>query len=242
MKLIKSISFIFEDFYAPVNYKLQRVFLIDFLRVLAIALMIIFHFAFDLTLHRIHILDFNQGFWFFLPRLIVFLFITSSGLSLGLKKSSGILADFQKLKKRIIKLGAFALIISMATLKVFPNNWVYFGTLHCLCALSILAPFFMGKVGVPLILGLFILFNFFFPIIPLQDPLAWVEMKSVDYIPLYPWAGVFLVSLACAKFLPPKGPNVSKTFLFISEKSLAIYLTHQVILYPLLGLFKKVFF
>lgn len=236
---------IFEDFTTkPVSHE-KRSFPIDFFRFLAIILMVIFHTGYDLAMFGYFIIEPYEFFGFYLPRIIVTLFLLSSGLSLNRNPSTDSLKNSaMKLMPRFIKLFVFAIIISIVTRFMFPNNWIYFGTLHCLAALSLIAIFLRGRPKTAFVLGISIQLNYFTDFISFIDPLeAYVSIKSVDFIPLYPWAGVFLIGMGIApliKHLEVSMPSfIARPISIISQKSLPIYLIHQPILYSSVFLFNS---
>ncbi len=234
---------LFKDFYAPLIPSEKRLFLIDFFRFSAIVLMVIFHTGYDLAMFGYWQFNMQGFFGFTLPRIIVTLFLLSSGLSLNLKPGKlSLKAEFINAWPRFLKLFIFALIISGVSRFMFPKNWIYFGTLHCLAALTIIAIFFRDRPKIALICGLLIQLNFFTDLIPLKDPLEiLVSMKSVDFIPLYPWAGVFLLGMGLSPYIKhfnPKVPSfIAGPVSVISQKSLPIYLLHQPIIYSSILLF-----
>ncbi len=183
-------------------------------------------------------------FGFYLPRIIVTLFLLSSGLSLNLQSSPpSVKENAQKLMPRFWKLVFFALIISLVTRVMFPNNWIYFGTLHCLAALTLIAIFFRGRPLAAFICGSLVQLNYFTGF-EMVDPLeVWVSIKSVDFIPIYPWSGVFLIGMGLSplvsrlKLSVPK--MVASPLSLVSQKSLPIYLLHQPIIYSSILLFNS---
>lgn len=235
---------IFSDFISPLAPYQNRIFIIDLFRFLAIFLMIIFHTGYDLAMFGYFVIDPFGFFGFYLPRIIVTLFLLSSGLSLNLSSNKKPLShSFQLLFPRFIKLAFFAFIISLVTRYMFPNNWVYFGTLHCLATLTLFAIFFKGRGLASLIFGAVIQLNYFIDIFPFEDPINIQGIQSVDYIPLYPWSGVFFLGMGLARFVGKidlSAPEHLRKFIsIISQKSLPIYLLHQPILYSAIALFNS---
>ena len=68
----------------------MRLYGLDQIRGLAVLFMLIFHFTYDLKLFGHVDVNFQEGFWFFFPRLIVFMFLWSVGASLELVHGKGI--------------------------------------------------------------------------------------------------------------------------------------------------------
>jgi len=215
--------------------------LVDLLRFTAIVLMIIFHFSFDLNaFHLIKIDFFKEPFWYGLPRLIVSLFMTSMGASLFF--SHGKKIKWPSFNKRLIQLIVCAVVISLSTYFIFPNNWIYFGTLHSIAVCSILALPFLRWARWIGVLGLLIIIPHLSGIY--SYPFWSMAHKSMDYIPPLPWLGfVFIgMSLGSSPYskwaLPQNGFNSFITK--VSNHSLIIYLLHQPLLWGLVWLISRI--
>ncbi len=217
----------------------MRYFFIDFLRFIAIALMVFYHFCFDLNFFKIiDIPIYTHWFWYYLPRLIVLLFFICVGFSLRLQHVDGI--RWHKFYLWIRKLIFFALIISTVTYFMFPKFWIYFGTLHSISITALMALPFLRWPKISLLLGLSLLTAYF----GLKFTF-WFELPhpSLDYIPAIPWVGATLLGF----YLHEKRNyfllfnQYSNRFVqWCSKHSLKIYLLHQVILFPTTYLIKMV--
>lgn len=218
-----------------------RLILPDLLRLLAIFLMIFYHFSYDLIFFKFIDFDImNHPFWWFLPRLIVFLFLFTAGFSLAIAHQKGM--QKKKFFRRFWQITASALLISLVTYIIFPARWIYFGTLHCIALSSLITiyllnyPKTLGGIGA-LLFG----FSFFGYDIP------WINLghSSLDYVELFPWIGAsflgvfsygfYLNSTTLKEF---ENSALFKTNPFrvlqkISEHSLLVYLCHQPILFGL---------
>jgi uncharacterized membrane protein len=209
--------------------------LIDQIRGFAVFLMIIFHFSYDLSLFGWVQIDFQRNlFWWSFPRVIVFLFLFSMGLSTPL--SHGKKINLHSLKKRLFKLVIFAGIISGATYIMFPNRWIYFGTLHCIALSSLVILPFRNKPWISLVIGTAILF----PSVILKQNIPWFELphKSMDYIPLFPWIGIVMWGVFASHkklhHIKFKENKVLKFLEIQGKHSLNIYILHQPIMYSAL--------
>ena len=130
--------------------------IVDYLRVLAILLMAFFHFFFDLTAFGFTNINFQKDvFWFSLPRVIVTLFMFTVGISLKIVHPQKV--NWQKFWKRWLKIAIGAVLISILTYFMFPKQWIYFGTLHCIALTSIMAIPFLNHPKIALILGVILL-------------------------------------------------------------------------------------
>lgn len=218
----------------------KRYPIVDEIRGLAIVLMIFFHFSFDLNLFGYVKIDFsNNFFWYILPRIIVFLFLFSVGLSLAISHQEKI--KWKKFWKRLLKILFFALIISISTYLIYPDKWIYFGTLHCIAFCSLLAlPFLTYPY-----LCLFIFLGLFTPSIIFDWNIPWfsLDQYSLDYISPFPWfgavtLGIFLFHKNFHRLSPPD--NSPLEFLgFLGKNALVIYLIHQPLMFGSIWLFSK---
>lgn len=220
----------------------QRFLLIDKLRGVAVALMIFFHFSYDLSSFQFITIDFkNNPFWFYLPRLIVVLFFTSAGASLYFAHGPPNQIQWNKFLKREIQLFICSALISISTYFLFPKTWVYFGTLHSLFVCSIMALPFLKRPPLAFIVAFIILI----PAVIFNVKFPWPTLPhfSMDYIPALPWVGVIYfgiyVGYLMQKYYPKdkqQHESSKGVLLFLGRHSLLIYLLHQPILYGLVFL------
>ena len=223
------------------NINRKRYFIIDQIRGAAIVLMIFFHLFFDLTIFGALTINFSKNpFWYFLPRLIVFLFLIAVGLSLSLVHEEKVY--WKKFLPRFYKISVLAICISIITWFLFPTTWVYFGTLHCIALCSVMA--------LPLLryprLALFISLSLIIPSALFDKNLPWFTLPhaSMDYISPFPWFGVVCLGL----FLKAKGfhtihlghGKVLSALSLLGRHSLKIYILHQPLIYGTLYLFFRV--
>ncbi|MFA7614074.1 MAG: heparan-alpha-glucosaminide N-acetyltransferase [Candidatus Caldatribacteriota bacterium] len=212
---------------------------LDQLRGHAVIWMIIFHFTYDLKALGFIQLDMSSGFWYGFPRFIAFTFLFCVGFSSYFVHRKYIRWDF--LKKRSLVLGLSALLISLSTYFLFPDQWIFLGTLHCIFLGSLLiAPLVRySKLSWTLMIG--IIFSQYV----LGYDIKWVSSlfnrPSMDFIPIYPWFWTMLLGLNLAPYLSKwhflnrfELPGVS----FLGQHSLKIYLVHQPLIFGTLSLIK----
>lgn len=208
--------------------------LVDHWRAVAIILMIFFHFCFDLDVFGYIDINVQEDlFWWFLPRLIVFMFMMAVGVSLRLVHKNGL--RLKKFWPRFVQLIFFAITITITTYFLFPKSWVYFGTLHCIAVCSVLALPFIQSPKLSGILGLLITIPALFG---LNYPFPKMAHISMDYIPVLPWfgyvlLGIFIESKNWDKMSYPrfKGDRILD---FMGAHGLFIYVVHQPIMYGLI--------
>ncbi len=210
---------------------------LDVLRTFAIVLMIIFHFCYDLDLFGYVDIDFQGDlFWMWFPCFIVFLFLLSVGLSL--RQAHHPQWRWRAFWKRWIKIAAAALAVSGATYIVFPQHWVYFGTLHNIAINSLLCLPFLAHPRLALAVAIAIIAA---DLSGVEWPWLLLSHPSVDYIPPLPWLawvllGIYLHSIGAHRLPFPQG-RFWRALTWPGRHSLLIYMLHQVALYGLVWSF-----
>ncbi len=116
----------------------ERIAGVDALRGIALCLMFVYHFAFDLRFYGVTAADFEHDpLWLGFRALIVTLFMTLVGVSLVLADRAG--ATPAHFWRRVGVIGACALAVSVGSWIVFPRSYIYFGILHSIAVASVLA-------------------------------------------------------------------------------------------------------
>lgn len=233
----------------------QRFWEIDFLRGVAIIMMIIFHFLYDLNYFHLLDIDVFKGFWGFFGKFTFTLFLLLVGISLSLSSSRKLKENklkFSKYLYRGIKVFLWGMVITFVTYLVIPEAFVRFGILH-LIGISIIIsyPFLRFRwanlaIGaIVIIVGLYLqMYTFDF------SYLLWLGFLpkmyiAVDHFPVLPYWGIVLIGLFIGNISYPnyqrnfRVPNVEKFFLvsilrYLGKNSLLIYLIHQPLLIILL--------
>ncbi len=224
---------------------------IDVVRGIAILMMVIFHFVFDLGYFGIFPVSTGSGFWryFGLSTASLFLLIVGVSFSLSYARTKNALSGWQLYRKFLIRgAGIFALglLVTLGTWLYLGDGFVVFGILHLIGISIILAPFFYRLGASNLLLGgVCILFGL--AIGNIAGP-AWLlplgihpaTFWSVDYTPLFPWFGMVLIGIGASALLYPGGmrrfslpssfPGGSSLLEFAGKHSLLIYLVHQPVI------------
>lgn len=239
----------------------KRFWEVDCLRGIAIIMMIIYHFLYDLTFFYVYSFEVNSGFLWYFARFTAFSFVFLIGVSLTLSYSRVQITGeyiegglFRKYVKRGLKIFILGLIITFATWIFIPQEFIIFGILHFIGVAIILAYPFMKLKYINLFLGVSIIIigiylgNFSFDF----NWLVWLgfipsNLQTIDYFPIFPWFGVVLIGLFIGRVfyknyrrqfklidLSKKYPV--RIFSFLGRNSLIIYLIHQPILIILLYL------
>lgn len=233
---------------------------VDFLRGVAVVLMIIFHFLYDLNYFDIFKIDLYSG-----PILIylysigsTFLLLVGLSLSLSYTRNEKLLSKKEiqlKYIKRGLKIFTLGLFITIVSWLYLKEGFIIFGVLHCIGISIILAIPFLKyhyinlSIGIILIILGIILKNYTFDF----DYLVFLgfmpnQFYTVDYFPLLPWFGVVLVGIFIGNCLYVNDKrqfrlkNLDKFkpvrfFGFLGRHSLIIYFIHQPVLLALLQLY-----
>ena len=231
----------------------RRYSTVDIARGVAIALMFVYHFTFDLDYFGVVSFDFNSDIrWLGFRAVIVSLF---SGLvGVGLVLGPGHNLDWNRCGKRLLAIGACAVLASAGSYFMFPKTFIFFGILHFIFAASVLGLAFLRFTWINLILGAALIalgttmkLAFFD-----QPALQWIGMMThkphtEDYVPLLPWFGVVLIGMFLARRAQSHGwfetyskvevrNPIAQLLAFGGRHSLIIYMLHQPIFIGLLSL------
>ncbi|MDV0445533.1 hypothetical protein MmiAt1_11160 [Methanimicrococcus sp. At1] len=239
--------------------KSSRYYELDVFRGIAVILMVIYHFLFDLDYFNIR----EMPAWFWPQQLygfpITMMFIAVAGISLSLTASRT--KDPKTLTKKLIKRGAFLFAIGLlitAVTWIYPHDGaILFGVLHLIGLSTILAvPFLIGMTKeapffgkyketlawvIPLVFGIIVILAS--NVVGKMSGPVWMVplgihpfgFYSLDYEPLFPWFGVILVGVAVGAWLYPKGkrrfslPSLEKEPSFL--KPISFVGRHSLIIY-----------
>jgi len=226
----------------------SRLQVLDVFRGSAIALMVAYHFCFDLAHFGYLRADFNHDWrWLSFRAVILSSFLAAAGASLAVTAARGL--DCGRFWKGVAKVGAAAVLVSAGSWLVFPDSWIFFGALHCIAVSRVIGRMFAGRPRAALWTGLAILLAGHTLRLPALDapPLRWIGMMTFkpatqDYVPLVPWAGVFLIGMWAGDRLlrserlralrdwQARSP-VGRALGWAGRHSLVIYLLHQPALF-----------
>lgn len=233
---------------------------LDLLRTIAIALMVLYHTAFDLSFFFAVPLDPFAGGWFLLQRVTATLFLllvgTGFAISFGrmVRRRAGRSAMLRKYSGRSLWLFACAALVSVATYFVAGDQYVRFGALHLIATAVLLLPFLMPLKEWNVLLaaiifvlgrwisGITVTTSLFFPL-----GLTPAGFASVDYLPLVPWLAPVLLGAALGNFLYnrsflarhlPKNRFTSLLGL-PGRHALLLYLVHQPVVLGLLWMLRE---
>jgi len=211
----------------------QRLWEIDTFRGFALVLMIIYHLLYDLKEFYNFDIAYNQGIFFIIGKTAAILFILIAGVSCTFSKNNTL---------RAFKLIAWGYVIFLVMYIAVPGSNIVFGILQFLGVCILLSPVFKNispyllmAIGTIIILSgdsiskISISHNWLAPL-GFMGP----NFYSVDYFPLIPWFGVFLLGIALRKVVYKQERSLFATsgryfrpFTKVGQHTLIIYLVHQ---------------
>ena len=222
----------------------NRIWELDFLKGIALLIMIYFHVIFDLKEYYSFNISYSSGLNFYLGRFSAILFMVLSGVSSTLSKNN---------LRRGVKLLLLSLFLTIVTTISGPEYSIKFGILHLLGVSIIIYEYIKGLgntflnviAGLTIYIGVVIMdgmktdLNFLFPL-----GLTNKSFYSADYYPLLPWFGVFLAGVIIGRILYSNRQSHIKVSLpdsFVNKvgrRTLFIYLIHQPLILGLLRVLK----
>ena len=227
----------------------KRSVFLDLYRGLAVLLMIVFHFCWDLGSFGFIEFSVHDPFWIYFRSLILTLFFTAVGWSayVALSKAPKVEAllirtRFGSFIKRDLKLLVAASAISLSTYIAVPDQWIYFGILHFIFVASLISrPFIKWPIPSALFgVGIVMAYHFtdwltfpnlFYSIVDVLN----LPHKTLDIVFPFPWIGVFFIGPILGYFQwhtwsVPKNSLINIVS-FMGRHALLIYLSHQIVLF-----------
>lgn len=232
---------------------MKRIQIIDTFRGLTIISMVLFHLFYNINYYWT--LDFYDG--------TIFNKIWQLSIAVSFFIISGITSSFLNPRKNITRGIITSLIgfaITLITYFFAKDQLIIWGVLNGLGLSMIIAGLVQKSISPKLWPVFFLAFSFSYKIpagllwdnsffmgiyqmnlFPLGFPSY--EFYSNDYFPLIPWLFAFLAGLSLGKFLQIKNFynfDIKENLLGkIGRHSMLIYISHQIILYPLVSLIYK---
>lgn len=241
-----------EQRYGPVDdAQAHRIVIVDVARGWAISGVVLYHLVWDLAFLGITGPDLAANpIWIVFGRTLAGSFLFLAGFSLVLANRHRV--DAEKYFRRLFKIVTAAAAITVTTWIAFPNAFVFFGILHAIAFGTIVGYFLLrAPPSITAAFGFFVLLApRLFRSAAFDDRwVAWIGFSetppvSNDFVPVFPWLGIFLLGLALARAVDvaalgaitkrSSGANVTALMTWLGRRSLAIYLIHQPVLLAIL--------
>lgn len=233
---------------------MTRFWELDFLRGIAIIMMVIFHLLWDLNYFNFIEISLFTGNWAYFQRITAGLFLFVAGIVLTVSYNRHKEIFVEKFLKRGLLIFGAGLVITALTLIAIPKQFIYFGILHLIGVSVILSIPFIQKKKFNLILGIsLILLGTFVNLFALRIPfMVWLGIdmptQTLDFFPVIPWFGVVLLGIFVGNSVYEKGiprfkfvkPFNTNALEFLGKNSLLIYFLHQPILFSIVYLFSMI--
>ena len=246
---------------SPVFVSTRRYDTVDALRGLAMVWMTIFHFCFDLSHFGLWSQNFRlDPFWTNQRTVIVSLFLFCAGLGQAIAWQQG--QGWRRFGRRWAQIAGCAMLVSAGSWLMFPQSYIYFGVLHGMAVMLLIARCTAGWGRWLWLAGLVAV------VLPplahhaltgaLVDAAPWFNGRGVnwlglvsrkpfteDYVPVFPWVGILWWGLAAGQWLVTRPslwmswplPAVFKPLAVLGRWSLSYYMFHQPVLIGLVMAF-----
>lgn len=231
---------------------------IDTLRGFAMVWMTAFHFCFDLNHFGWIQQDFyNNPLWTWQRTCILslFLFTAGTGQAIALHQRQ----SWQRFWRRWWQVAACAVLVSVASYAMYPESFIYFGTLHGIAVMLVLVRLTAGwgqwlwLLGALAVASKFIASSFL-PSMADAQALQWFNSpglnwlglitqkpRTEDYVPLLPWLGVMWWGMAAGQWALKAQPTwladrqttnrpSVRPLAWLGRWSLSYYMLHQPVM------------
>ena len=227
---------------------------VDALRGLAMVWMTVFHFCFDLSHLGFWPQNFRADpFWTVQRTAIVSLFLFCAGLGQAFALQQG--QGWGRFGRRWLQIAGCALLVTVGSAMMFPSSFIYFGVLHGMAVMLLLArctagwgrwlwPAGLVALALPL-LAQWLLLG------PWAEAAPWFNGRALnwlglvarkpyteDYVPVLPWLGVMWWGLAAGQWLLAERshwlswalPPGLRALAVLGRWSLSYYMLHQPVM------------
>lgn len=235
---------------------------VDALRGLAMVWMTGFHFCFDLANAGLLQANFYQDpRWTLQRTCILSLFLVCAGAGQAIAGAQA--QSWNRFVKRWLQIGGCALLVSAGSYLMFPQSYIYFGVLHGMAIMLLIARFIRMRsrwlwiFGAALIglhwLAPWAIHAGWWDRALNEKPLNWLGLISTkpiteDYVPLVPWLGVMLWGMAAMQWVlarhashPLHQADIAalRPLALLGRWSLSYYMVHQPVLLGALWLWQR---
>lgn len=225
---------------------------IDALRGLAMVWMTVFHFCFDLNHFGWIRTDFYHApFWTLQRSAIVSLFLLCAGMGQAVATMQGV--SWGRFWRRWGQIAACALLVSIGSWLMYPQSYIYFGILHGMALMLVVARLTAGWGGWLWLAGGLVWALYWalpalhasWPALDVLNSKPWnwlglISRKPVTeaYVQLVPWLGTMWWGLALGRWLQQRRahwlqaplPGALRPLAVLGRWSLSYYMLHQPVL------------
>ena len=233
-----------------------RLALVDVLRGLAVAQMIVYHFIYDLNYFGWLQLGMtrNQP-WVGWRTAIVTQFLLLVGVSLALRLARR--PGWRDFWWRWAQVAAAAALVSLGSWLMFGPRWIYFGILHFIAVALVVARLLAPLREWNLLPAAAALAAWWFYLDPAFNAapanivgFVTIKPRTEDYVPLFPWIGVVLIGVGLGSLwqragwrvpavLAPLDADPPRLLTLLGTWALTVYVVHQPVLMGVLMLARK---
>ncbi|MCB2039652.1 MAG: DUF1624 domain-containing protein [Rhodoferax sp.] len=233
---------------------------LDALRAFALVWMALYHFAFDLNnFGLIHQDFYRDPNWTLQRTAVLSLFLFCAGFGQALAWRGG--QRWPRFWRRWSMIAGCAVLVSAGSWLMFPGSFIYFGVLHGMAVMLVLARLTAGwgawclapaalALAAPSLAAPWLQasgwadgFN-----APAMNWLGLITRKPVteDYVPVLPWMGVVWIGVAAASLWHGAGAPgagwrmrsaTGRAATWLGRRSLLFYMVHQPVLIGALWLY-----
>ena len=187
--------------------------LLDAIKGVALLWMTAFHAAYDMAYLGWYAIDFrNDPVWTWQRAAIVFLFMFCAGCGQSIATAQN--QSLSRFGRRWVQIAGCALLVTLGSMFIFPQSYIFFGVLHSMAVLIIIARISARLTAIWLwFLAVIAIFMpwFFTHLLFDVDSHVWHYLNSAwfnwlglisqkpyteDFVPVFPWLGC--VWLGCA--------------------------------------------
>ena len=233
---------------------------VDALRGFAMLWMTVFHFCFDLSHFGYWPQSFRADpFWTLQRTAIVSLFLFCAGLGQAIALQQG--QGWVRFGRRWLQIAGCAVLVTVSSWVMFPQSFIYFGVLHGMAVMLLIARFTAGwgawlwlagliALALPPLAG-YLLAGAWADSAPMFNgrALNWLGLVSrkpftEDYVPVLPWLSVLWWGLAAGQWVLARRPGWLHRALprglmplaTLGRWSLSYYMLHQPVMIAMLML------